>query len=237
MKGVFCAMKEIVHDGYDMLHYVRGDVSKIDECFMSNLEAPVVRVGSEPFKSYYPIEWYYFGYHTIDPSRSFAQMMIDQMNGENDTYSHWPAADMFEDLIVDLGFDYHHLTHADLVAFWTMFPIETADFLANSFFKRGAYLKANPETVRVLNNPRFYVDPNPSEKRLVEIADVNGFRFALDRANVLPAPEVLAREITLLNFGMSSPESVDAKTEALTKSIAETMDDWGLVPQATEDET
>ncbi len=34
-------MKEIVHDGYDMLHDVRGDVNKIDECFMSNSDAPI----------------------------------------------------------------------------------------------------------------------------------------------------------------------------------------------------
>ena len=227
-------MKEIVHDGYNMLHYVRGDVSKIDECFMSNLDAPIVRSGSEAFKSYYPIEWYYFGYHTIDPSRSFAKMMIEKMNIKNDAYSHWPAADMFDSLIFDLGFDYHHLTHADLVAFWTMFPIETADFLANSFFKRGAYLKSNPGTVRVLNNPRFYVDPNPSEKRLVEIAKTNGFRFALDRTKILPPPNVLANEIILLNYGMTSPELVDVKTEALTTTIAEVMDDWGLIPNVEE---
>ena len=229
-------MKEIVHDGYDMLHDVRGDVSRIDECFMSNLDAPVVRVGSEPFKSYYPIEWCYFGYHTIDPSRSMVNMMIDQMNGKNDSCSHWPAADMFVFLIHDLGFDYHHLTNADLVAFWTMFPIETADFLANSFFKRSAYLKENPETVRVINNPHFYVDPNPSERRLVEIAEENGFRFALDRAKVLPPPDVLAREIALLNYGLSCPESVDIKVEELANSIAETMEDWGLVLQTKEED-
>lgn len=227
-------MKEIVHDGYDMLHDVRGDVSKIDECFMSNLDAPIVRVGSEPFKSYYPIEWCYFGYHTIDPSRSFAKMMIEKMKMENDSYSHWPAADMFVGLQHDLGFDYHHLTHADLVAFWTMFPIETADFLANSFFKRSAYLKSNPETVRVLNNPYFYADPNPSERRLVEIAETNGFRFALDRAKILPSPNVLANEIILLNCGMTSPELVDIKTEALAATIAEAMDDWGLNPKTEE---
>ncbi len=230
-------MKEIVHDGYDMLHDVRGDVSKIDNCFMSNLDAPVVRFGSEPFKSYYPIEWCYFGFHTIDPSRYFANMMIEKMNIENDAYSHWPAADMFVGLLHDLGFDYHHLMHADLVAFWTMFPIETADFLANSYFKRGAYLKSNPETVRVLNNPYFYVDPSPSEKRLVEIAKVNGFRFALDRAKILPPPNVLAREIVLLNYGMSCPDSVDAKAEALAATIADAMDDWGLIPNVEENAT
>ena len=230
-------MKEIVHDGYDMLHDVGGDVGKIDDCFMSNLDAPVIRSGAESFKSYYAVEWCYFGYHTIDPARSFAQMMIDRMNMENDVKSHWPAADMFVSLMRDLGFDYHHITDADLVAFWTMFPIETADFLADSFFKRSTYLNSKSETVRVLNNPRFYVDPNPSEKRLVEIAEVNEFRFALDRAKVLPEPEVLAREITLLNYGMSSPELVDAKTEALAKSIAETMDDWGLVSLTEKDES
>ena len=227
-------MKEIVHDGYDMLHDVRGDVSKIDECFMSNLDAPIVRSGAEAFKSYYPIEWCYFGFHTIDPSRSFAKMMIEKMNMENDVQSHWPAADMFVGLLHDLGFDYHHLTHADLVAFWTMFPIETAEFLADSFFKRSAYLKANPETVRVLNNPYFYVDSNPSERRLVEIAEINGFRFALDRAKILPPPNVLANEIILLNYGMTSLELVGVKAEALAATIAETMDDWRLIPNAEE---
>ena len=159
------------------------------------------------------------------------------MKMENDSFSHWPAADMFVGLQHDLGFDYHHLTHADLVAFWTMFPIETADFLANSYFKRGAYLKSNPETVRVLNNPYFYVDPSPSEKRLVEIAKVNGFRFALDRAKILPPPNVLAREIVLLNYGMSCPDSVDAKAEALAATIADAMDDWGLIPNVEENAT
>lgn len=227
-------MKEIVHDGYDMLHDVGGDVSKIDDCFMSNLDAPIIRSGAEPFKSYYAVEWCYSGYHTIDPSRSFAQMVIERMNMENDVKSHWPAADMFVSLMRDLGFDYHHLTDADLVAFWTMFPIGTADFLSNSFFKRSAYLKSKPETVRVLNNPRFYVDPNPSERRLVEIAETNGFRFALDRAKILPSPNVLANEIILLNYGMTSPELVDVKTEALTATIAEAMDDWGLIPNEEE---
>ena len=224
-------MKKIVHDGYDMLHDVRGDVSKIDECFMSNLDAPIIRSGAEPFKSYYAVEWCYFGYHMIDPSRSFAQMVIDRMNMENDVKSHWPAADMFVGLIHDLGFDYHHLTDVDLVAFWTMFPIETADFLACSYFKLCAYLKSKPETVRVLNNPRFYADPNPSEKRLVEIAEVNGFRFALDRACFIAPPAVLAKELALLNYGCNEPEKVTVIEGGLTSTIAETMDDWGLVPQ------
>ena len=156
------------------------------------------------------------------------------MKMKNDSYSHWPAAEMFVGLLHDLGFDHHHPTHADLVAFWTMFPIETADFLANSFFKRSVYLKSSPETVRVLNNPFFYVDRNPSEKRLVEIAEINGFRFALDRAKFVPSPNVLANEIILLNYGMTSPELVDIKTEGLTATIAEAIDDWGLIPNVEE---
>ena len=48
-------MREIIHDGYEMLHDVQGDISRIDYCFVSNLEAPIVRTGAEPFKSYYQI--------------------------------------------------------------------------------------------------------------------------------------------------------------------------------------
>ena len=224
-------MRELIHDGYDMLHDVRGDVSRIDECFLGNLDAPIVRLGAEPFKSYYPIEWCYFGYNVIDPSRSFAQIMIDRMKMENDSQSHWPAADIFVSLIHDLGFDYHHLTRADLIAFWTMFPVETADFLAYSFFKRVLLLNSHSDAVRVINNPWFYNDPNSSERRLVEIAEVNGFRFALDRACFLASPAVLAKELALLNYGCSEPGRVSAVAEELTKSISETMSDWGLEPQ------
>lgn len=42
------------------------------------------------------------------------------------------------------------------------------------------------------------------------------------------------KEIILLNYGMMSPELVAVKTEALIATIAEAMDDWGLVPNAEE---
>jgi hypothetical protein len=224
-------MREIIHDAYEMLHDVQGDISRIDYCFVSNLEAPIGRTGAEPFKSYYPIEWAYFGYNIIDPSRSFAQIMIDRMKMENDAVSHWPAADIFVRLIHDLGFNYHDLTRADLIAFWTMFPVETADFLAHSYFKRVLLLTSYPDAVRVLNNPWFYNDSSSSERRLVEIAEVNGFRFALDRSKFLPEPDVVAKEIALLNHGVRNPERVDEVTISLTSSIAATMEDWGLVPR------
>ena len=72
---------------------------------------------------------------------------------------------------------------------------------------------------------------------MVEFAEVNGFHYALDRACMIPAPDVLAKEVAILNYGYNEPTKVPTVTEALTASIAETMDDWGLVPQATEDES
>ncbi len=87
------------------------------------------------------------------------------------------------------------------------------------------------DVVRVLNNPFFYKDRNATERRLVEIAEDNGLRFALDRISVIPTPEVLAREIALLNYGAREPPGViDAVRERLSASIAETMEDWGLIP-------
>ena len=84
--------------------------------------------------------------------------------------------------------------------------------------------------VRVLNNPFFHKDRNATERRLVEIAEDCGMRFALDRAKFLPAPEILAREIALLNHGFRDTKNMDAVREKLTVSIAETMEDWDLIP-------
>ena len=85
----------------------------------------------------------------------------------------------------------------------------------------------------VLNNPFFHKDRNATERRLVEIAEDGGVRFALDRTKFLPAPEILAREIALLNHGFRDTKNVDAVRERLTVSIAETMEDWGLEPTLT----
>lgn len=92
------------------------------------------------------------------------------------------------------------------------------------------YLEKHGEAVRVLNNPFFYQDPNANDRRLVEIAEDNGLRFALDRIDVLPRPDVLAREIALLNHGFRDSRNVEPVCEKLTASIAETMEDWGLEP-------
>ena len=84
--------------------------------------------------------------------------------------------------------------------------------------------------VRVLNNPWFYRDVNAPERRLVEIATVGGFRFALDRACYIAQPSVLAKELALLNYGCNEPGKVDAVAERLTTEIAGVLDDWGLAP-------
>ena len=64
----------------------------------------------------------------------------------------------------------------------------------------------------------------------VEIASLKGFRFALDRANYIAAPVVLAKELALLNYGCNEPGKVEAVAENLPPEIAEVLDDWGLTP-------
>lgn len=218
-------MKQLVHYGYDMPQ----DVSKIDDCFMSNLDDPIVRSGDEPFKSYYTIEWCYHGYHTIDPSRSIARIVFEQMYLDNDSVSLWPACDRIGRLLYDLGFDWRHPSKADSVAVWTMFPCGTAKFMAESYWKWSCYLLPYQNTPRVINNPFFYREKSASEKRLVEIAEENGFRYALDRSKYLASPDVFATEIALLNYGYKLPTKRDEAQQRLAKQIHENMANWGLI--------
>lgn len=218
-------MKEFVHYGYDMPQ----DVGKIDDCFMSNLDDPVVRSGGETFRSYYTIEWCYHGYHTIDPSRSIARVVFEQMYLDNDSVSLWPACDRIGRLLCDLGFDWHHPSKADSVAVWTMFPYGTPEFMAKSYWKRSCYLEPHQDVLRVVNNPFFYRDKNASDGRLVEIAEENGFRYALDRSKYLASPDVIAAEIALLNYGYKLPTKRDEAQQRLATQICESMENWGLI--------
>ncbi len=218
-------MKELVHYGYDMPQ----DVSKIDDCFMSNLEDPIVRSGDEPFKSYYTIEWCYHGYHIIDPSRSIARIVIEQMDLDNDSVSLWPACDRIGRLLCDLGFVWHCPSMADSVALWTMFPYGTAEFMADSYWKKSCYLESHQNVLRVINNPFFYREKSVSNRRLVEVAAENGFRYALDRSKYLASPDVLAEEIALLNYGYKLLEKKDEAQQRLAKQIRENMENWGLI--------
>ena len=107
---------------------------------------------------------------------------------------------------------------------------KAASDLVDEILKDCSLLEKHRNTVRVLNNPFFHKDPNANERRLVEIAEDGGLRFALDRIAVLPSPDVLAREIALLNHGLRDPENVEPVRSKLSASIAETMSDWGLEP-------
>ena len=111
-----------------------------------------------------------------------------------------------------------------------MFPDGVAQALSACYMKDDRFLAKHTDVVRVLNNPFFYKDRNATERRLVELAEDGGMRFAVDRTKFLPAPEILAREIALLNHGFHDTKNVDAVRERLTVSIAETMEDWGLIP-------
>ena len=219
-------MKEIVHTDYEDRPCPTDD----DDCMLCNLEAPVVRTGGEAFKSYYAVEWCYYCYSAIDPSRSYVNTLLKAMDERCSAENNWPASDAIHYLLRDLGYDCEHLDKADLVAFWTMFPKGLSGFLSGPYMKLRSFNHPHYNVVRVLNNPYFYKDANAPERRLVEIATVGGFRFALDRACYIAQPSVLAKELALLNYGCYEPGKVDAVAEGLVTGIAEVLDDWGLAP-------
>lgn len=219
-------MKEIIHTDYEG----RPCSTNNDDCMIDNLAAPIVRTGKEPFKAFYAVEWCYYCYNAIDPSRSFVNTILKTMDEKSSPENNWPGSDAIHVMLWDLGFDSSHLTQADLVAFWTMFPKGLSDFLSMEYMKLQSFNRPNGEVVRVLNNPWFYKDTSASDRRLVEIATVGGFRFALDLTHYIAPPGVLANELALLNYGCNEPNKVDKITSQLTATISEVMDDWGLIP-------
>lgn len=219
-------MKTIIHDGYD------GKCSEdcYDICFFDNLSEPVIRDGGEPFKSCYDVEVAYHVHNLVDPSRSLAKGIFELLDREHNEKTLWPLCDGLSRLCWDLGVDPYQPKRNDQLVFWTMFPKGAAECFAESYMKWNGFLERHRNVVLVLNNPAFYADRNATERRLVEIAEDDGQRFALDRTKKLPTPETLAREIALLNHGFHHPERVAPLTARLATSIAETMSDWGLIP-------
>ena len=222
-------MKVNFYHGYDG----GNDERQYGDPEVDNRTQPIIRMGSEPFKSCYDLEWCYHVCHVIDPARSLAIPVLNMMDWKSTGVS-WSVCDMLYVLISDMGINGRNLSRTDIVAFWTMFPGAVAEALSESVANDESLLERYGDVVRVLNNPFFHKDRNATERRLVEIAEDNGLRFALDRISVIPTPEVLAREIALLNYGVREPPDViDAVRERLTVSIAETMEDWGLEPTLT----
>lgn len=217
-------MKILTHFGYE----AKSDVESIDDCRIDNTNEPVVRVGGEPFTSYYDVEWFYYVKHVIDPARSLVKPIRALLECDRDATSLWPICDILSRLLRDLEFDLDHPTETDIVRFRTMFPGEAAECLANSYMKRAAYINRCEGYVRVLNNPSFHAKRNASDRLLVEIATENGVRYALDRSRCIASPEALATEIALLNYGYTQPTKVSEAERRLALQIREVMDDWGL---------
>lgn len=225
-------MKVNFYHGYD------GDANEASyfSCFFDNLSEPLLRPGAEPFKSCYSVEWSYHAYNLVDPRRSVVVPIVRLFEINNfDRISKWPVCDCLLILLRDFGLDVHQPSREEAIAFRTMFPAETADCLADSYMKLRGYAEIYADAMRVLNNPFFHKDPNANERRLVEIAEDNGLRFALDSIAVIPPPETLAREIALLNHGLRDPGNVEPVRARLAASIAETMSDWGLEPTVADD--
>ena len=198
-------------------------------CYLDNRTEAVVRLDGEPFLGDHEIEEGYRICHIVDPARSLAFPILDFMDW-NVGDPQWEECDCLSTLIADMGIDRQNPSREDVIAFWTMFPDGVSEALSKCYMKDCSLLAKHREAVRVLNNPFFHKDPNANERRLVEIAEDNGLRFALDRISVLPQPDVLAREIALLNHGFRDSRNVESVCETLTTSIAETMEDWGLEP-------
>ena len=213
-------MREIIHTDEDGRPL---GPTGIDDCMLDNLNAPVIRSGTEPFKSYYAVEYGSYCYSAIDPSRSFVDTLVKAMDERCSAENNWPASDAIHMLLRDIGFDCYNLSRADLVAFWTFFPKGLSHFLSLPYMRLTDFNNPHGDMVRVLNNPFFYRDANAPLGRLVEIAEVNGFRFALDRAYFIASPAVLARELTLLNYGCNELEKVAAIADGLTPEISETI--------------
>ena len=222
-------MKVFVYPGYDS----PPDEAAYDDCILDNRSAPVIRKGGEPFKTCYPVEWSYFVNHVIDPSRSLAKPVLDLLlASDGEPRFVWPFCDYLSQLVWDLGCHGRPPARTALLFFHTVFPCGTAECLAESYLKNRHYLERHADAVRVLNNPWFHKDRNANERRLVEIAEDNGLRFALDRIAVIPPADVLAREIALLDHGFRDPQNVEPVRARLAASIAGTMADWGLSPTA-----
>ena len=218
-------MKVNFYHGYDG----GNNEEQYGEPEVDNRTQPIIRKGGEPFKSCYDLEWCYHVCHVIDPARSLAIPVLNLMDWKSTGIS-WAVCDRLYVLIPDMGISRRKLSREDIVAFWTMFPGAVAEALSESVANDESLLEKYSDVVRVLNNPFFYKDRNASEHRLVEIAEDNGLRFALDRISVIPSPEVLAREIALLNYGGRNPQNVESAQSNIALSIAETMEDWGLKP-------
>lgn len=200
----------------------------VGHCFLENLAAPVVRSGGEAFKSYYAVEYGYYGYSSIDPSRSYVETLAKAMDEHCTPGNNWPASDAIRILLGDLGFDVRHVPQADVVAFWTMFPDGLSEFLTLPYMRLTKFNRPHGDFVRVLNNPFFYRDPNAPIGRLAEIAGIGGFRFALDRACFVAAPYVVARELAQLSYACREPGKVDVVAQELMPTIAGAMSDWGV---------
>ncbi|MGN0844449.1 MAG: hypothetical protein ACI4QT_04420 [Kiritimatiellia bacterium] len=220
-------MKQIIHHGYDLTEHV--NVEEIDDCVLDNLQAPTIRTGSEPFTSYYSVEWFYDVCHRIDPARSLTRTLLNLFGREYDPRSKWPICDILHCLMSDLGFNIQQPRKYEVVAFWTMIPVGIIQCLAESYWKNTAFFVRHENLFRVINNPFFYKNPGVSEHRLVEIGEMKGFRYAVDRTKIIAEPMVLADEMTMLNESNPDPAKVQMKRNDLSRSIKEILDNNGIL--------
>lgn len=189
-------MKVLFHRGYDF----PISLSEIEDCVLDNRRAPIVRFAGEVFTTYYSIEWSYHIKHIIDPTRSYASDIL-ALVGDEPRQATWVTHDILFYLLKDLGLWRTPTTWQERLAFHTLFPRGTAWVFSEYHHSDIRFIGCERERFRVINNPFFYCDTHATEKHLVPIVEDDGLRFALDRRKIIPSAKVLAREISLLNYG------------------------------------
>ena len=206
--------------------YIDGDADPnpwdMEGKWIDNREEPIVRIGGEVFECRFNPECGAESF-ICDPRRSLVRPVFNAL--QQYAPGRFETADFLFYLMMALGFDLKNLDYATMMAFQSMFPRVASEHLWLSYKKIGNFNKCHADAMRVINNPFFYLEANAGEKRLLEIAEDCGLRFAVDLACAIPSVENLAKEIVLLNRIAEGADSMSDTYENLVQTIGNILGD------------
>ena len=179
---------------------------------------PVVRCGGEPFEYHYEFEFNQLLSFIVDPRRSLVRKV--QAKIEEYEAGDWYASDFRYALLRSLGIEQPNVGMAEQMAFLSMLPRSVSRCLATSYRHLCDFRNSYRHVSRVINNPFFYASPGSSESSLLEICEERGFSFSVDLTKEIPAPEVLAEEVSLLMHVAEGEDAVAAAKMRLLPEVA-----------------
>lgn len=179
---------------------------------------PVVRCGGEPFEYHYEFDCYHLVSFIVDPRRSLVRKV--QAKIEEYEAGDWYASDFSYALLRSLGIEKPNVGMAEQMAFLSMLPRSVSRCLATSYRHLCDFRNSYRNVSRVINNPFFYASPGSSESSLLEICEERGFSFSVDLTKEIPAPEVLAEEVSLLMHVEEGENAVAAAKMRLLPEVA-----------------